>query len=80
MELTNGQELILLGLLVAVAGLLVLAPVLRVPYPILLVLGGSGSASCPGAEDEMPPDLVLVGILPPLLYVRTYFTALRELR
>ena len=28
----------------------------------------------------MPPQLVLVGILPPLLYVSAYFTGLRELR
>ena len=28
----------------------------------------------------MPPEVVLVGILPPLLYVAAYFTGLRELR
>ena len=28
----------------------------------------------------MPPELVLIGILPPLLYVSAYFTGLRELR
>src|SRR5262249_47919085 len=28
----------------------------------------------------MPPEVVLVGILPPLLYVSAYFTGLRELR
>jgi Sodium/hydrogen exchanger family len=33
-------ELLLLGLMVAVVGLSVLARVIRVPYPILLVLGG----------------------------------------
>ena len=81
MELTNGQELILLGLLVAVAGLLVLAPVLRVPYPILLVLGGIGLGFLPGMPDiELPPDLVLVAVLPPLLYAGTFFTSLHELK
>src|SRR5262245_62433304 len=28
----------------------------------------------------MPPEVVLVGVLPPLLYVSAYFTGLRELR
>ena len=28
----------------------------------------------------MPPEVVLIGILPPLLYVSAYFTGLRELR
>src|SRR5207253_2201387 len=34
------QDLLLLALLIAIAALLVLAPILRTPYPILLVLGG----------------------------------------
>ena len=33
-------ELIVFGLLVAVAGLVLLSDVLEVPYPIFLVLGG----------------------------------------
>jgi len=57
-----------LGLLVAVAGLLALAPALRVPYPILLVLGGLVLGVVPGVPTlELPPELVLVAILPPLL-------------
>ena len=34
------QDLQLLGILAALGGLLVLAPVLRLPLPILLVAGG----------------------------------------
>ena len=81
MEISNEQELVLLGLLVAVAALLVLAPALRIPYPILLVLGGIALGFVPGMpEVELPPDLVLVAVLPPLLYAGSFFTSLHELR
>jgi CPA1 family monovalent cation:H+ antiporter len=71
----------LLGLLVAVGTLLVLAPVLRVPYPILLVVGGLALGFAPGLPDfELPPELVLIAFLPPLLYSSAFFTSLRDLR
>jgi Na+/H+ antiporter len=75
------EQLVLLALLVAIAGLLVAAPALRIPYPILLVLGGLALGFMPGIPDlELPPDLVLIAILPPLLYAAAFFTSLRELR
>ena len=75
------DELQLLVLLVTAAALLILAGPLRIPYPILLVLGGLLLGFAPGVpEVTMPPEIVLVGILPPLLYVAAYFTGLRELR
>src|SRR3982751_4257707 len=75
------EDLILLALLVALAALLVLAPVLRTPYPILLVLGGLALGFVPGMPSlALPPDLVLVAVLPPLLYLSAYRTSLRELR
>jgi len=75
------QELQLLLLLVCGAALLILAGPLRIPYPIMLVLGGLLLAFGPGVpEIEMPPDVVLIGILPPLLYSTAFFTGLRELR
>jgi CPA1 family monovalent cation:H+ antiporter len=59
----------------------VLVPRVRVPYPILLVLGGLALGFMPGLPDvELPPDLVLVGVLPPLLYGAAFFTSLRDLR
>jgi CPA1 family monovalent cation:H+ antiporter len=59
----------------------VLVPKLRIPYPILLVLGGLGLGFVPGLpEIDLPPDLVLVGVLPPLLYGAAFFTSLRDLR
>src|SRR6185437_5087726 len=75
------QELQLLGLPIAGAALLILAGPLNIPYPILLVLGGLLLAFGPGVPKvTMPPEVLLVGILPPLLYQAAYATGLRELR
>ncbi|HKA26918.1 MAG TPA: cation:proton antiporter, partial [Gaiellaceae bacterium] len=75
------QDVILLALLVSIAALLVLAPFLRVPYPILLVLGGLAISFVPGIPTiTLPPDIVLVALLPPLLYLAAFYTSLRDLR
>ena len=75
------EELQLLVLLVAAAALLLLADPLRIPYPILLVLGGLMLGFAPGVPElTLPPDVVLIGILPPLLYSAAFNTGLRELR
>jgi monovalent cation/hydrogen antiporter len=74
-------ELLLLVLMVAVGGLSVLAGAVRVPYPILLVLGGLVLGFLPGVPPaELPPDLVLVLFLPPLLYQAAFFSSPRDLR
>ena len=74
-------SLILLAILGAGAGLLALAPILRVPYPILLVIGGLALGFVPGIPHVvLRPDVVLVAILPPLLYSSAFFTSLRDLR
>ncbi len=66
---------------VAAAALLLLADPLRVPYPILLVSGGLLLGFMPGVPNlVLPPELVLVGILPPLLYSTAYNTGLRDLK
>ena len=74
------EELQLLALLVSAAALLLLADPLRVPYPILLVLGGLilGFARVPNVI--LPPEVVLIGILPPLLYSAAFNTGLRDLK
>jgi CPA1 family monovalent cation:H+ antiporter len=70
-----------LALLVAVAAMLVLAPMLRVPYPILLVVGGLAIGFVPGMpEFELEPEIVFFGVLPPLLYGAAFFTSLSDLR
>ena len=75
------QDLELLALLVALGGLLALAPTLRLPLPILLVVGGVVMGFIPGLPHlTLPPEIVLVAVLPPLLYSGAFFTSLRGLR
>jgi monovalent cation/hydrogen antiporter len=79
--LPSGELAALLGLLVAFTALLAVAPRLRIPYPILLVLGGLVLGFLPGIPTiRLPPDAVLFGVLPPLLYSAAFFTSLRDLR
>jgi CPA1 family monovalent cation:H+ antiporter len=74
-------EVALLCILAAVTLLLIASQWTRVPYPILLVLGGLGLAALPGIpEVVLEPEIVLLVILPPLLYAAAFFTPLRELR
>jgi Na+/H+ antiporter len=80
-EFHDRELLQLLGLLIGIGALLVVAPLTRVPYPILMVLGGLVLSFVPGLPDfELPPELVLVAFLPPLLYSSAFFTSLRDLR
>jgi Na+/H+ antiporter len=74
-------DLVLLTVLVAVALFLILAYHSRIPYPILLVVGGAAIGFLPGVPDvQLDPDLVLVIVLPPLLYSAAFFSSLRDLR
>jgi CPA1 family monovalent cation:H+ antiporter len=78
----SDQDLtVILGLLVAFTALLAASPRLHVPYPILLVLGGLALGFAPGVPKiQVPPQVVLIGVLPPLLYSAAFFTSLRDLR
>ena len=74
-------EVALTVVLVSVVALLIAAQFLRVPYPILLVIGGLGLGAIPNIPTvELEPDLVLLILLPPILYAAAFFTPLRELR
>lgn len=74
-------ELTLLGLLLAVVGLTALARLWNVPYPILLVIGGSLLGFVPGLPSiELDPDLVLLVFLPPLLFNAAYFASPRDMK
>jgi monovalent cation/hydrogen antiporter len=73
--------MVVIVLLVAVAAMLAVAPALRIPYPILLVLGGLAIGLVPGMPTvEFRPELIFFGVLPPLLYGAAFFTSLRDLR
>jgi CPA1 family monovalent cation:H+ antiporter len=79
LDLQDG--VVALGLLGAVAAMLAIAPTLRIPYPILLVLGGVAIGVIPGMPSlELRPELIFFGVLPPLLYGAAFFTSLRDLR
>jgi len=81
MHLEVHDGVVALGLLGAVAAMLALAPALRIPYPILLVIGGLAIGVLPGMpEFELKPELIFFGVLPPLLYSSAFFTSLRDLR
>src|SRR5689334_14028837 len=72
---------LVLGLLVAVIALSLLAPTLRVPSPVLLVLGGVLLALIPQVPDiVLAPDLAFLLFLPPLLYSAAFDTSVRDLR
>ena len=78
---TAHDELQLWALLAALGAVLVAAAVRRLPPAIMLVCGGLVLGFLPGVPQlTLPPDLVLVAILPPLLYSSAFFTGLRDLR
>ncbi len=81
MHFTAHDELQLLILLAALGAMLVVAAVWRLPVALLFVAGGLVLGFVPGLPHfQLPPDLVLVAILPPLLYSSAFFTGLRDLR
>lgn len=72
-------ELIFLLLLLFVTGLAALAKRFNIPYPIVLVIGGSLLSLFPRAPRvELNPDLVFLVILPPLLFSSAFLTSWRE--
>jgi NhaP-type Na+/H+ or K+/H+ antiporter len=73
-------DLVLLAVLGAVSVLLIVAYHSKVPYPILLVIGGAALGFVPGIPDvQLNPDVVLILVLPPLLDAAAFFSSLREL-
>src|SRR5207244_9426971 len=81
MHLDVQDGIVVVGLLAAVAAMLALAPTLRIPFPILLVLGGLAIGLVPGMPNvELNPKLIFFGVLPPLLYGAAFFSSLRDLR
>ena len=74
-------EILIAGLLVAVAGLSALARLVSIPYPIVLVVGGALIGFVPGLPKvELDPEVVLVVFLPPLLYSSAIYANVNDLR
>ena len=64
-----------------VAVLVTISRRIRVPYPVLLLLGGLVVGLIPGIPPfELDPEIVFLVILPPLLYVSAFLTPLRDFR
>ncbi|THF68518.1 Na+/H+ antiporter [Deinococcus sp. Arct2-2] len=69
------------GLMAAVAALATAASRLRIPYPVLLVLGGLALAFVPGLPRvALKPDVIFLLFLPPLLFAGAYGASWRDLR
>jgi len=74
-------ELLIGGLLVAIAGLGALARRLSIPYPIVLVVGGVVFGFIPGVPTvKLDPNVVLVVFLPILVYSSAFFANLGDIR
>lgn len=78
-----GEIELLIVLLAAAALLAQLAILMRVPYPIFLVLGGLALGFIPGTvlpSVEIPPEAILLIFLPPLLNAAAFSSSPRDLR
>ena len=72
-------ELTLLLLVLLVAGLTTLAQRFKIPYPIVLFLGGVVLSFVPHLPRiALDPDIVFLVVLPPLLYVGGFNTSWRD--
>jgi CPA1 family monovalent cation:H+ antiporter len=72
---------IFLILLAVLAGIALLARRINVAPAILLLLGGMALALAPGMPSiELPPELVLLVVLPPLIYSASVAMSWREFR
>src|SRR5438094_7063147 len=76
-----GKTELILICLVAVALLAIIARKLRIPYPILLTIGGGVLALIPGLPAiHLDPKLVFNLFLPPLIYPAAVYTSWRDFR
>jgi monovalent cation/hydrogen antiporter len=79
----DGTEIgivILVGALLVVAAAAAVGPRLRVPAPLVLVVVGIALSLLPFVDVEIEPELVLSGILPPLLYASSVSLPAMDLR
>src|SRR4029450_8387028 len=78
--MVDKTELILICL-VAAALLAIVARKIRIPYPILLTIGGVILALIPGLPAiHLEPELVFNLFLPPLIYPAAVYTSWRDFR
>jgi len=71
----------IVGLLIAVVALVWVAERTKVPYPMLLMVGGLGLAILPWTPTiELDPEIVLVIFLPPILFQAAQTTSFRDFK
>ena len=72
-------ELTLLLLVLLVAGLTTLAQRFKIPYPIVLFIGGVVLSLLPHLPRiALNPDVVFLVVLPPLLFIGGFNTSWRD--
>lgn len=77
----HATQIVFLVLLFAVVAFAALARKLRVPYPIILVIGGLILSFVPGMPKvTLNPDVIFFVVLPPLLYFSAWNTSWKEFR
>jgi monovalent cation/hydrogen antiporter len=81
MAVVAGKTELILICLVVVTLLALVARKIRIPYPILLTLGGVVLALIPGLPAiQLEPQLIFNVFLPPLLYPAAVFPSWRDFR
>jgi CPA1 family monovalent cation:H+ antiporter len=74
-------EVVVLVVLATIVGVLVVARRAHRPYPVLLVAAGLAVAWLPGMPTvRIDPEIVLLGVLPPLLFWPAFLSSPAELR
>ncbi len=77
----HSTVILILILLIAGLALALAAPRLKLPYPILLVLGGLLLGFVPGLPRfNLDPDLIFLLFLPPLIYASAWSTSWRDFK
>ena len=72
---------IVLGLLIAMVALVAIARRIKIPYPILLVVGGLVIGFIPGLPTvALEPDLIFFLFLPPILQLAGFYTPVRDFK
>jgi len=81
MSIVHKLELIVLALLTLVICFGSIAKWLKLPYPIVLVIAGLGVSLVPSLPRiPLNPDLIFIGVLPPLLFSAAFATSWHEFR